>query len=73
MVTAFRRKPGGKLELRAVEVDGRTGDAQITLGVPHTQAVETDLLGVKRADAALQGGQLQFKIDPWKIRTFEIA
>ena len=45
MVTAFRRKPGGQLELRAVEVDGRTGDAEITLGVPHTQAVETDLLG----------------------------
>ena len=73
MVTAFRRKPSGPLELRAVEVDGRPGDAEITLGVAHTRAVETDLLGVKRAEADLSGGRLQFKIDPWKIRTFEIT
>ena len=73
MVTAFRRKPGGKLELRAVEVDGRPGDAEIALNVPHAQAVETDLLGAKRADADLRDGRLRFKIDPWKIRTFEIS
>ncbi len=73
MVTAFRRKPGGKLELRAVEVNGRPGDAEIALNVPHAQAVETDLLGAKRADADLRDGRLRFKIDPWKIRTFEIS
>ncbi len=73
MVTTFRRKPSGRLELRAVEVDGRPGDAEIAVNVAHTQAVETDLRGVKRAEAALKDGQLQFKIDPWKIRTFEIA
>ena len=73
MVTTFRRKPGGRLELRAVEVDGRPGDAEIAVNLSHTQAVETDLRGVKRAEVALKDGQLQFKIDPWKIRTFEIA
>jgi hypothetical protein len=73
MVTAFRRKLSGQLELRAVEVDGRPGDAEIALGVPHTQAVETNLLGAKRAEADLDAGRLRFKIDPWKIRTFEIT
>lgn len=73
MVTTLRRKSSGSLELRAVEVDGRPADAEITLGLSSSQAAETDLLGVKRADADLKDGRLRLKIDPWKIRTFEIT
>ena len=73
MVTTLRRKPSGQLELRAVEVDGRPADAEVAVGLSHAQAVETDLLGAKRADADLHDGRLRFKTDPWKIRTFEIT
>jgi hypothetical protein len=72
LVTALRRKPGGAMELRAVEVEGREAAARISLHVPCVKAMETDLLGTRRGDAAMKGGSLQLKIAPWKIRTFEI-
>ena len=71
LVTAFRRKPSGAMELRAVEVEGRETEARISLHVPCVKATETDLLArARRRDH--EGGSLQLKIAPWKIRTFEI-
>ncbi|OHB76210.1 MAG: hypothetical protein A2W31_00860 [Planctomycetes bacterium RBG_16_64_10] len=73
LVTAFRRKASGRLELRVVKTEGRETEASIALNIPCVKAVETDLLGVKQGDAALKGGSLQFTIAPWKICTFEIV
>ena len=72
-MTAFRRKPGGALELRALEVEGRPTEAEVVIHLPCGRAAETDLLGVKRGEAELTGGKLRFRIGPWQIRTFEIA
>jgi len=71
-VSAFRRKPGGGIELRVVEVEGRQAEATVSVNLPAGKAVETNLLGAKLADAAFKDGQLRFPLAPWKIRTFEI-
>ena len=70
---AFRKKEGKGFELRLVEVEGRESAATVELGLPVSSAVETNLLGQKVADVSLQGGKLGFRIQPWKIRTFEVA
>jgi hypothetical protein len=72
-VSAFLRKPGGRLELRVVEVEGRPAEAVITLNLPASKAVETNLLGAKLSDAPFKDGQLRFPLAPWKIRTFEVT
>ena len=56
-----------------LEVEGREAHAQISLHVPCVTAMETDLLGTNRGDAAMKGGSLQWKIPAWKISTFEIS
>ncbi len=71
-LSALRRKPNKRLELRVVEVEGRHAQADMTLGFPVAEACETNLLGVKIADVASENSQLRLAVDPWKIRTFEI-
>jgi hypothetical protein len=61
------------MELRVLEVEGREVQAQVSLRLPYVTAVETDLLGARRGNAAMKGGRLQWKIAPWKICTLEIA
>jgi alpha-mannosidase len=72
-LSAFRKKIGGGLEVRVVEVEGRRTPANVELGLPIVGASETNLLGVKTADIVPKGNQLQFALDPWKIRTFEVT
>ncbi len=71
-LTAFRKKTGGGLELRCVEVEGRKADATVTMNLSVSKAVATDLLGRPLAPAT-SGSALQFTADPWKIRTFEVT
>jgi alpha-mannosidase len=72
LLSAFRKKPGPGYELRAIEVEGREAEATVELGIPMTGAAETDLLGNRIAEGRCVGGRLEFKIGPWKIKTFEI-
>jgi alpha-mannosidase len=72
-LSALRRKAGAGLEVRVVEVEGRAADAGVELALPVAAACETDLLGVRVADVARQASRLDFAIQPWKIRTFEIT
>ena len=55
-----------------VEVEGRKGAASVELAVPMTGASETNLLGKKVAEASTSAGKLNFELQPWKLRTFEI-
>ncbi|MBI4584712.1 MAG: hypothetical protein HY717_11920 [Planctomycetes bacterium] len=71
-LSAFRKKSGPGFELRVVEVQGQEAEAAVEFGFPMAGASETNLLGSKVAGAAPSGGRLAFKIQPWKIRTFEI-
>ncbi|MFZ1934962.1 MAG: glycoside hydrolase family 38 C-terminal domain-containing protein [Thermoguttaceae bacterium] len=71
-LSALRRKPNNRLEVRVVEVEGRGAKADVTLGFPVAGACETNLVGDKIADAAHEDNQLRLSVDPWKIRTFEI-
>jgi hypothetical protein len=71
-LSALRRKPDNRLEVRVVEVEGRQAQAAVTLGFPVAGACETNLIGAKTADVAHENNQLRFTVDPWKIRTFEI-
>jgi hypothetical protein len=71
-LSALRRKPDAGIELRVVEVEGRRQDATLTLGFPAADAVETDLLGNKGADAPLKDGAIRIGVAPWKIRTFAL-
>ena len=70
---ALRRKVGGGDELRVVECEGKRVKTGLKLNLPVAGACETDLLGRKIADQSLQGGQLRFGIEPWKVRTFELS
>ena len=72
-LSAFRKKDGPGYELRVVEVEGREAAANAELAVPMTGAAETDLQGKKLAEVSRSGSKLNFKIQPWKIRTFEVS
>ena len=71
-LSAFRKKPGKGYELRLVEMEGRTAEATVSLNLPAGQAIDTDLLGNRLADATLLGGKLTVNAQPWKIRNFHV-
>lgn len=43
------------------------------MAVPMTAASETNLLGKKLAGASMTASKLNFKLEPWRLRTFEIG
>jgi alpha-mannosidase len=69
----LRAKDEKGFELRFVEVEGKTGDASVELALPMTAASETNLLGEKTAEVSLSAGKLNFALQPWRVRTFEIG
>ena len=71
-LSAFCRKREGGYELRLVETEGRRADAAVAVNLPLTKAMESDLVGNKRADAAMQNGRLSLTAEPWKIRNFRL-
>ena len=72
-LSAFRKKPGCGMEIRVVEVAGKTADATIRLDLPFTRACETNLLGHKVGDVSRHGDEISFHIKPWQFRTFELT
>jgi alpha-mannosidase len=72
-LTALRKKPAGRIEVRVVEVGGQKSRASIELGFRFDSPRETNLLGVEVAKVDREGNALVFDVDPWKIRTFEIV
>jgi len=72
-LSAFRKKPGCGMEIRVVEVAGKTADATIHLDLPFARACETNLLGHKVGDVSRHGNQISFHIKPWQFRTFELT
>jgi hypothetical protein len=72
-LSAFRKKSASKYELRVVETEGREVDSTVELAIPVAGAAETNLLGHKVADVSHSGSKLNFKIQPWKIRNFEVT
>lgn len=46
--------------------------ATVQLEVSRAGSVETDLIRKKVGEVSRSGSKLNFKIQPWKIRTFEI-
>ena len=69
----LRAKEQQGFELRFVEVEGKTGDASVELALPMTAASETNLLGKKSAEVSISAGKLNFSLQPWRLRTFEIG
>ena len=72
-LSSLRKTAGGGLEVRVVEVDGRRSAASVEMGVSVAGACETNLLGTKLAEVSRQQSRLDFTIDPWKIRTYEVT
>ena len=72
LLSALRRKPNNRLEVRVVETEGRHAKADVTLSFPVNAATETNLVGTKLADVERENNKLRLSVDPWKIRTFEI-
>jgi len=68
----FRKKERPGFELRFVEIEGKKGEAAVELAVPTTGASETNLLGKKVAEVSSSAGKLNFQLQPWKVRTFEV-
>jgi alpha-mannosidase len=55
-----------------VEIEGKKGGASVELAVPMTRASETNLLGKKVAEVSTSAGKLNFELQPWRLRTFEV-
>ncbi len=72
LLSAFRKTDHG-WELRVLENEGKAVDAAAEVALPVSSAVETDLLGRKLRDVARQQNRLAFPIEPWKVRTFQLA
>jgi alpha-mannosidase len=68
----WRAKERQGFELRFLEVEGKKGSASVELAVPITGAAETNLLGKKVAEVSSIAGKLNFELQPWRLRTFEI-
>jgi hypothetical protein len=73
MLSAFRKKTSPGLELRVVETEGQAADASVGVGLPLAGAVETNLRGRKVGEVTRRENKLSFRVDPWKIRTFELT
>lgn len=73
LLSAFRRREGNGFELRVVETDGRESAVSASLALPWASAVETDLLGNQTGTVEHRGSQLEFRIPPWKVKTFSVA
>jgi len=72
-LSAFRKKRGSGYELRIVEVGGREAAAAVEVGFSVNRVIETNLLGHKVAELPYNGSSFDFRLQPWKIRTFELA
>lgn len=71
IVQALRRE-GKEIEVRLFECLGQRGTAQVTIGLPHTHAVITDLVGERRK--ALNGGPTyRFGVRPQQIVTIRLT
>jgi hypothetical protein len=68
----LRAKERLGFDLRFVEIEGKKGSAAVEVAVPMTGASETNLLGEKVAEASSSPGKLNFELQPWRVRTFEI-
>ncbi len=69
----LRAKERQGFEVRFVELEGKKGSASVELAVPMNGASETDLLGKKVAEVPTSAGKLNFELQPWRLRTFEIV
>jgi alpha-mannosidase len=72
-LSAFRKKPDGKFEMRVVEVEGKEATASVNLALPVSGAAETNLLGKKTGTASAVRGKVGFPLKPWKIGNFEVS
>ena len=72
-LSAFRKKRDLGYELRVVEAGGQEAGAAVELGFPVNTVVETNLLGSNVAEMPRSGARLDFRLQPWKIRTFELT
>jgi alpha-mannosidase len=73
LLSAFRKKNDLQYELRVAETEGREAESSVELAIPMSGVAETNLLGNKVAEVSRSGSKLNFKIQPWKIRTFELT
>ena len=69
----LRAKERQGFELRFVEVEGKKGSAAVELALPMTGTSETNLLGKKAAEASASAGKLNFELQSWRLRTFEVV
>jgi hypothetical protein len=68
----LRTKERQGFELRLVEIEGKKGSASVELAVAMAGASETNFLGKKVAEVSSSAGSLNFELQPWKVRTFEV-
>ncbi len=69
----FRHKEQAGYEIRIQETAGASGAASLELAVPGKAAAETDLQGKKTGNVAHNAGKLNFELQPWKVKTFEVT
>jgi hypothetical protein len=69
----FRQKEQEGFEVRILETAGEKGAASIELVIPSTGAAETNLEGKKIAEVDHSSGKLNFELEPWRVRTFEVS
>jgi alpha-mannosidase len=72
-LSACRTKLAGETEIRVVNYGDQAADTTLRTGFPLNGARETNLLGRKIRDVACDSNRLAFKLEPWKIGTFELV
>jgi hypothetical protein len=71
IIVEAMRRDGPDIELRAVEVLGVAGTAEITVNLPHASAVRTDLVGA-HAEKLEGSGVYKFPVRPQQIITLRL-
>jgi len=58
--------------IRIYDATGEGGEAEITLGFPIKEAIETDLLERNLSRLKVQDGSLKVRLGPWEIKTIRL-
>ncbi len=67
------RRVAGDIEIRLAESNGESGEAKLTLKLPHTNARRTNLMGEQPQALRGNAGTYRFKVAPQQIVTLRFA
>ncbi len=71
--TVKRAEDDGAMVVRLYECHGQRGPCTLTLGVPASRVVETDLMEREEAELPVKNGKVRLEVTPYQLRTLKVV